>query len=48
MSTRREKIVLFLLIVIIIWLAVLTWLIFNNIENIKLQEFYLKEVLQNL
>ena len=42
----KQNIVIALLIVILIWLAVITWFIFNQDKTLKLHEFYLKEILQ--
>ena len=48
MQKKKENIIIALLIVVLIWLAVLSWAIFNQDKNLDLHEFYLKEILQNL
>ncbi len=48
MQKKKENIIIALLIVILVWLAVLSWVIFLQDKNIKLHEFYLKEILQRI
>ena len=45
---KKENIIIALLIIVLVWLAVLSWFIFNQDKNIELHEFYLKEILQKL
>jgi hypothetical protein len=47
-AEKKENIIIALLIVILVWLAVLSWVIFLQDKNIKLHEFYLKEILQKI
>lgn len=43
---KKENIIIALLIIILIWLGVLSWAMFNQDKKNELHEFYLKEILQ--
>ena len=44
---RKQNVIIALLIIILVWLGVLSWAIFNQDKNLDLHEFYLKQILQN-
>lgn len=44
---KKENLIIVLLIIILAWLSVLSWCVFNQDKKNELHEFYLKEILQN-
>jgi predicted negative regulator of RcsB-dependent stress response len=44
---KKENLIIALLIIILMWLGVLSWTVFNQDKKNELNEFYFREIFKN-